>query len=150
MRKTMWQDDCRLELCDRVERLAPDAPARWGKFTAPKMLAHVVDGLRMALGELEVAPKNLPLRYTPVKQLVIYWLPFPKGAPTAPELLSRVVAAEGWTGEVGAFRDAVGRFAAAAGRPSWPDHPAFGRLSERDWGVLVYRHVDHHFTQFGV
>jgi hypothetical protein len=150
MRKTMWQGESRAELCGRADRLAPDAPARWGKFTAPKMLVHVVDGLRMALGELECAPKNVPLRYTPIKQFVIYWMPFPRGAPTAPELLSRQVPIEAWGSEVGAFHDAIARFAAAAGRSPWPDHPAFGRLTERDWGVLAYRHVDHHFTQFGV
>jgi hypothetical protein len=32
----------------------------------------------------------------------------------------------------------------------WPEHPAFGRMSRRVWGVLGYRHLDHHFRQFGV
>ena len=149
MQKTMWQEEARAELCERVGRLTPDAAARWGKFNAPRMLTHVVDGFRMALGELNCAPKKVPLRYTPIKQLVIYWLPFPKGAPTAPELLARVLADDEWESEIIQFRDAVNRFAAASGRP-WPDHPAFGRLTEKDWGVLVYRHVDHHFKQFGV
>ena len=31
----------------------------------------------------------------------------------------------------------------------WPDHPAFGALSRRAWGVLIYRHMDHHLRQFG-
>ena len=53
------------------------------------MLAHLNDSYRMATGELKVKPKNLPLRYTPIKQLIIYVLPFPKGAPTAPELIAR-------------------------------------------------------------
>jgi len=26
----------------------------------------------------------------------------------------------------------------------------FGRLSAKQWGVLMYRHVDHHLRQFGV
>ena len=50
------------------------------------MLAHLNDSYRMCLGELKVKSKHLPLRYTPIKQLVIYVAPFPKGAPTAPEL----------------------------------------------------------------
>ena len=53
------------------------------------MLAHLNDSYRMCTGELKVKSKNLPLRYTPIKQLVIYVAPFPKGAPTAPELIAR-------------------------------------------------------------
>ena len=32
----------------------------------------------------------------------------------------------------------------------WQEHPAFGRLARRAWGVLAYRHLDHHLRQFGV
>jgi hypothetical protein len=32
----------------------------------------------------------------------------------------------------------------------WAAHPAFGRMSHRAWGVLGYRHLDHHFRQFGI
>ena len=76
-------------MADRVKRLNADAKPAWGKFNASGMLAHINDSYRMALGELYVKPKNLPIRFTPIKQLVIYVAPFPKGAPTAPELLAR-------------------------------------------------------------
>lgn len=48
------------------------------------MLAHVNDALRTPLGEIAPAPRNLPLRHFPLKQLIIYLFPFPKGVPTAP------------------------------------------------------------------
>jgi hypothetical protein len=146
---TLFQDEARKTLSERLARLRPDAPPRWGRFTAPRMLAHVNDGLRMALGDLPTAPKDLPLRYPPLKQLVVYLLPFPKGAPTSPELLARVGTAQ-WEAEVAAFPGLLARAGAGAGRSDWPLHPAFGRLSPRAWGVLGYRHVHHHFTQFGV
>ena len=112
------------------------------------MLTHVTDGLRMATGELFVAPKMTPLKFTPIKQLIIYWLPFPKGAPTAQELLARTPGE--WTAEIKQFQDALRQFAAHSERTQWPEHPAFGKLTAKDWGVLVYRHIDHHFKQFGV
>jgi hypothetical protein len=146
---TIFADDARKALNQRLAHLRPDAPPRWGRFTAPQMLAHVNDALRMALGDLPTAPKNVPLRYPPLKQLVIYVLPFPKGAPTARELLGRVDTAR-WDVEVIAFPALIGRAGASAERRDWPLHPAFGRLSSRAWGVLGYRHVDHHFTQFGI
>ena len=86
---TFWNTADRDDICRRVERLTPDATARWGKFTPAKMLAHLNDAMRMATGDLAVASKNSPIRYWPLKQLIIYVFPFPKGAPTAPELLAR-------------------------------------------------------------
>jgi hypothetical protein len=83
-----------------------------------------------------------------LKQLIIYLLQFPKGSPTAPELLegddTSIEAAR--ADLVRGLDDFVNRDDAAP----WPEHPAFGRLTKRAWGVLVYRHSDHHLRQFGV
>ena len=85
--KTVWETAAQRELSDRLSTLSADRRARWGKMSAQQMVCHLAESLRMALGELPVAPKNLPLRYPPLKQLVIYLAPFPKNAPTAPELV---------------------------------------------------------------
>jgi hypothetical protein len=138
----------RADLSARLSRLAPDARPVWGKFTAPRMVCHVSDALRMALGDLPVAPKRLPLRYPVIKQLVIYLFPFPRGTPTAPELLARLP--QEWNGEVQSLRDELQKFSTRTPDEHWPDHPAFGSMSGRAWGVLAYRHMDHHFRQFGI
>jgi LPS sulfotransferase NodH len=46
--------------------------------------------------------------------------------------------------------DLVERFAAAgpAGCTTHP-HSFFGRLTPREWAVLMYKHLDHHLRQFG-
>ena len=148
MSKTMFQAASRAELQQRLARLVPDGAAHWGKMNAPKMVVHLSDALRMALGDLAVAPKKTPLRYPILKQLIIYLAPWPKGTPTAPELLARAPAA--WNGEVVALSALVERFASRSVADRWPTHPAFGSLTGRAWGVLAYRHCDHHFRQFGV
>jgi hypothetical protein len=147
--KTLWNEHARDEICRRVDRLTPDASARWGRFNVAQMLAHLNDAMRMALGELPVAPKRMPIRYWPLKQLIVYALPFPHGAPTAPELLTRCDHAA-FADERAAFRGIVARLVAKPQSDDWPEHPAFGRLSYRAWGVLGYRHADHHLRQFGV
>ena len=130
---TFWDATARDAFCQRVARLTPDTPARWGRFNAAQMVAHLNDAMRMASGELPVAPKNTPLRYWPVKKLVIYVLPFPKGAPTAPELLARCGAADLAT-EQAAFRTLADRVAAKPSTDAWPAHPAFGALTLRRLG----------------
>ncbi len=132
----------------RLATLSPTDTPAWGRFTAPRMLAHVTDALRMSVGELACAPKHIPFaRNFPLKQLIIYWLPFPKSTPTAPELLAREPAS--WAQETAASAALIERFAAGKTPSRWPAHPLFGPLSERQWGVLAYRHLDHHLRQFG-
>jgi hypothetical protein len=148
MPKSVWSEDNRRALLERLERLAPDTIPRWGKMNAPQMVAHLTSWARMAGGELTTKTIPVPLRYFPLKQLVIYWLPFPKGVPTAPELIAR--GPTDWAAETAALRAHIGSFATEDKKAEWPLHPAFGKLTPRAWGVLCYRHIDHHFRQFGV
>jgi hypothetical protein len=116
-------------------------------MSAPEMVCHLSESLKMTLGDLPCAPKSGALRYAPLKQFIIYVAPWPKGVPTAPELLARVPAS--WPNDVKDLNVLLERLAARSAATSWPDHPAFGRLSTRAWGRLVYRHMDHHLRQFG-
>ena len=93
MAATVWDDSVRTSIADRAQRVSADAKAGWGKLNARGMMAHINDSLRMALGDLPVKSKNLPLRYKPIRKLFIYYLPIPKSAPTAPELIARCATA---------------------------------------------------------
>jgi hypothetical protein len=145
--KTLWEREAREELKQRLRRLDPTRGPRWGRMNAPQMLVHLNEAMRMCLNELPVAPRRLPIRYTPLKQMIIYWLPWPKGAPTAPELLEGIPGE--WQTDVASMCAYVDQFATRSREGPWPQHPAFGRMSSRAWGVLGYRHIDHHLRQFG-
>lgn len=146
--KTMFDDAARAGILARIDRITADSRPRWGKMNVEQMLAHIHESMRMACGELSTKPKKLPIRYFPLKQLIVYLLPFPKGAPTAPELLpSDARTIEHSKTELTRVLRA---FAERAATTEWPEHPAFGRMTKRAWGVLTYRHLDHHLRQFGV
>jgi len=145
--KTLWDPRAREELAQRLDRLKPDSPRRWGKMTASQMIAHLVDAMKMATGKLKAADKKLPIRFAPLKQLIIYGPPFPKGAPTAPEVLGR--ECEDWDTECRSLKEMMDAFASFPPEAEFPRHPAFGRLSRRAWGRLGYKHIDHHLKQFG-
>jgi hypothetical protein len=115
---------------------------------AKAMLTHLKLSALMALGELPVVNKGKrAFQVFPIKHLILYVAPFPKGAPTAPELLVSDSA------PVDAIRDElltlVERIGAGPRKGYGPDHPLFGRLSFREWGVATYKHTDHHLRQFG-
>jgi hypothetical protein len=143
----MWDDGRQQEIRNRVGRLIPDRKGAWGSMSAPQMVCHLGESLKMALGELPVAPKASRLRYPPLKQFIVYVAPFPKNVPTAPELLRR--APGDWTGDVTTLLGLVDRVVARGRSSGWETHPVFGALSPRAWGVLMYRHIDHHLRQFG-
>jgi len=145
---SLWDEDPRRELLERLARLTANSRAQWGRMNAPQMLTHVNDQFRMALGDLATVPERLPIRYPPLNHLVAYVLPWPKSSPTAPELLARIDQST-WPVEVATFATLLQRFAALPPDAAWPVHPAFGRLSRRGWALLGYRHTDHHFRQFG-
>jgi hypothetical protein len=115
---------------------------------AKAMLGHLRQSALMALGELPVACKSKRVfQVFPIKHLILHVVPFPKGAPTAPELLVPV------EGDVDAIRSElvslIDRIGAGPREGDGPVHPLFGRLSFEEWGVATYKHTDHHLRQFG-
>ncbi len=136
----------RAAIVARLDRLTERMPPQWGRFTASKMLAHMTDACRMALGELPVRRRNIPLidRF-PVKQLVLYVLPFPKNSPTAREIISRMP--EPFDAERTQLKALIAKLDGNTGKAP---HPIFGPLTPNEWGVLGYKHLDHHLRQFGV
>lgn len=148
MARTLWNETDRKELLSRVQQLRPDLRPLWGRMNALQMITHLTDWLRMAAGEIDSVPRRKIMRFPVVKHLVIYSMPWPKGVPTAPELLAR--KASGWDEEMIDLCDRLASFEKLKSTESWPVHPAFGRMSTRLWGALGYRHTDHHLRQFGV
>ena len=148
MRKTMFDSAARLALQERLSRLTPDTQARWGKFSAPLMICHLIEGMRMTYGDLVIPQKKMFVRLPVIKQLFVYVLPMPKGVSTARQLLARTPTA--WQGEVETLRSLIDRFQTMQRDSPWPPHPAFGALTGRAWGALAWKHIDHHFRQFAL
>jgi hypothetical protein len=146
---TVWDEDVRATLVARVGRLTADTKPAWGRFHASGMVAHLNDSLRMALGDLRVKPKTRLLRPKLIRRAFIYWLPMPKGAPTAPELIARCAGAS-LDAERAAFAQLLDRCGALPPGSPMGEHPAFGDLSYDEYGALIAKHSDHHLRQFGL
>ena len=147
--KTLFDPAARDGIRARIDHLAPRQKPLWGRMDAARVIVHLTAQLRAGLGEMECAPKKTPLNNWFMRRMIVYVLPWPKGSPTAPEFLTQPSAT--WDEDVAALRSAIDRFSARgeAGGP-WSPHPAFGPLTTRMWGVLAWRHLDHHLRQFGV
>lgn len=146
--KTLFQEESRAEVHSRISGLTHESQRRWGKMQAGQMVAHCADQLRLALGDFGSKLSPSPLRFPPLKHAAIYWMPWPHGRVQAPPELFTTQPAT-WNEDVQALRGLIDRFGRADAQAAWPAHPKFGRMSGKDWGVLAYRHLDHHLRQFG-
>ena len=145
--RTLLDPDVERDLTARLQNLSAASRGKWGRMSVSQMLRHLAAALRMSTGDLEVPPRHGLLRRFPIKQLIVFILPFPKDAPTSPALLS--TESLDFEAERSTVRDLLCSFA-KRNVAKWPDHPAFGALSRDEWGILVWKHVDHHLRQFGV
>src|SRR5260370_28775094 len=134
--KTIWNHADRARVLSRMDRITDERKPRWGRMTADRMLAHVVESAKMSIGELQCESKRLPIRWFPLKQLILYVFPFPKGSPTAPELLA---GAEAPVSDLKPeLHRLVDKFAEPRDRHHWPEHPAFASLSREARAQLTY------------
>ncbi len=147
--KTLFNETDRRAILERIERLMPRQAPEWGSMSAHRMVCHLGAALRFCLASECPRRARGPLAHPPLNWLVIYVLPWPKGkAQSPPEFLA--LKPTTWEADVGTLRDLIEQFGARRPTEAWPPSVAFGRMSGRAWGVLHYRHLDHHFRQFGV
>jgi hypothetical protein len=145
---SLRNQNARNSLLERLQRLTPASTRQWGQMDASRMICHLGDALSMALGDLPVKPiKAGPFQYFPLKHLILYVFPMPKGVPTAPELLSSLP--DSFESDRSVVAERIQRMAAAP-RGAGPVHPFFGPLTNEEWNALQYQHIDHHLKQFGL
>ena len=133
-------------IVQRLRQLQPSAQPRWGTLTAPRMVCHLADQLRVGLGDLAVNRVDTFPRRTLLKWLVVYTplRPPPGKIQTAPEML--MAGPTIWAKDLAAVEQLIGRMATT---PTTATHPYFGPLTHAGWGRLAWKHLDHHLRQFG-
>lgn len=147
--KSLRNESDRLEILRRFNALTPELQPQWGRFTAGKMLCHLIDAFRMAHGELATKPPTRrAFTVFPLKHLFLFVIPFPKNVRTAPELLTTDPST--FEQDRQACSALIERYARTPAAGDGPSHPFFGVLTWAQWGVLQWRHTDHHLRQFGV
>ena len=143
---TLLDPTARAVVVQRLRRLSPETERRWGTMSAPQMLCHIADQLRVALGEIPATDRSTLFRRTLLKWLAVNVpLKWPRGRVKTVREMQTSRPAE-WADDLAACEgliERVGMGGAAA------VHPALGPLTPREWGRLCWRHLDHHLTQFG-
>jgi len=151
-RNTLASERDRDELLRRLRTLGPDSVRRWGRMSAHQMVCHLNDAFRMAIGQKPVTCNPGLHQRTVIKWIAIHApVRWPRGIMTVPEVNQEIggTPPADFAADLAELEARVTSVAARRGA-SWPLHPIFGRMSEREWLRWSYRHVDHHLRQFGV
>ena len=150
------------EMHARIDRLLPESDPRWGTMSAAQMVCHVADHLRVALGDTQVNPGKLALRFgsrdvavnpgllrfRPVRHLFVHRLPWPKARFRAPPEMWRTAPGE-WREDIASLHALVDRVGDKPPAEPWGHHPWCGSISGPEWASICWRHLDYHLRQFG-
>jgi len=138
------------ELVERLSNLSITDTPKWGKMSAHQVIVHMTDPLRCALGDRPVPLNPSIFAKWPINKLFSQYLPWPKSAPTAPEFIQGIGGSQ-----LNEFEQdkqelilCVHRFSQHQHSNPFPIQPTFGNLNNNEWARLMWRHINHHLTQF--
>jgi len=137
---------------DRINKLAPESPGKWGKMAVNEMLAHCNVTYEMVYEPQKHKPTGAIAKFILkmfVKPKVVSEKSYPKNSPTAPQFIikdpknfeeekKRLIGFIQKTQQFG--RDAFD------GKESF----SFGSLKTQEWNNMFAKHLNHHLEQFGV
>jgi len=133
----------------RLKSLQPEATRQWGTMDVGQMLAHVNASLETALGR--TSPKRIFLGRIIgklVKRRFLNENPMQKNAPTDKNFV--FTAPQNFTSEkLKAIELFIAFTTAGPSKCTTHPHSFFGKMTAEEWGVLQWKHFDHHLRQFG-
>jgi len=137
------------ELNGRLSQLTPESKRQWGKMSVAQMLAHCSEFMDLALGR--TSPPRGWLGYIfggAAKRSVLNDKPIQRNMPTDKSLM--VNGDRGFESERERLRTSM-RLFSTGGPEKCTKHPHsfFGPMTPQEWARLAYKHLDHHFQQFG-
>ena len=144
---TLYDHASREGIVARVRQVQPTSVRRWGVMAPELLLPHLAGGIRRALEKPATGPVPGPLLGLIKRWLLIHQLPWPKAKIQSPPNSFRVPPTT-WKQDQETVVSLIQAFVTTDADKLTQLHPTFGRMTARDWGVLQYRHLDHHLRQF--
>lgn len=146
--KSFFEDGVYDELTSRLQNLSKDSQPLWGKMDVGQMLYHCQMPLNIILEKETYGVKPNWLVNLLFKKSMYSDKPWRKNLPTAPGF--KITNQKDFNTEKESFSQLLHQLHLERYRDHWHPHPAFGKLTKEQWGKMQYKHLDHHFRQFGV
>ncbi|WP_162418629.1 DUF1569 domain-containing protein [Cyclobacterium roseum] len=150
MQRSVLDSSAVAGLMARVALLTAQTKPSWGRMNATEMLHHCnLANQRILSWNKPVLPGSF--KQKALKFLILHILPsFPKNVKTAAPFETKgKIKPEVFEEEKLLFVSCLQQFA-EPGQGFTAPHPFFGPLNTKEWGKVVWLHVDHHLRQFGL
>ena len=148
--KSIFNLEDKNDIVNRIDQLHPDSKPMWGKMSVSQMLAHCIVPTKISAGETQDKQAFLGKLFGKIaKKQMLAAEQMKKGLPTAKSFIIK---------HEPDFYKSQEELKAAIERLHNTDkaellqrkHPFFGKMTLDEWGLLNYKHFDHHLKQFGV
>ena len=118
-------------------------------MAAAQMMAHCSNALEVATGDRPLKQKLIGKIFAPfVRSSLLGEKPFSRNSPTDPAFI--VTEEKDFEAEKQRLTGIVNRFCERGPeKASVQVHSFLGKLNGEEWGVMMYKHLDHHLRQFG-
>ncbi len=136
---------------ERLEKLNYMSKPQWGKMNVAQMMAHLNVTYDLAYDRIQ-SPASFFTRIMLklfVKPIVTNDKPYKKNSPTAPVFI--IADERDFEKEKAIFINNI-KETEAKGAAFFEGKisASFGKMTAMQWNTQFYKHIDHHFTQFGV
>ena len=148
--KSIFNPTDNAELIDRLNNLAANMPAVWGKMSAAQMMAHCQASMDMAFGNRPIKRHWTGVIFRTLgKHRLLKRGDLDRHIPTFKDF--EITEPRDFDEEKEKFINLI-QTALAKGPTAlvkYP-HPYFSTFKGDEWARLNWKHLDHHLRQFGV
>ncbi|MCL4549406.1 MAG: DUF1569 domain-containing protein [Bacteroidetes bacterium] len=141
----------RNEVIARIEKLSSNDSPLWGKMNVNEMICHISDQIKISHGEIKTEYVGNKFLETVMIKLILLGLPAPKGkVETVKELKQGVggTPPKNFDNDKNLLISKIKEFDSTFPADKKLRHPAFGYMNKKQWGRLIFTHLNHHLKQF--
>ena len=139
------------KIIERINSLTPDTQPAWGTMSVAQMLAHCNVTYEMMYENIHKKPNAFMkiILKALVKNIVVSDKPYQHNSRTAPQFI--IKETKDFAIEKQRLIDYINKTQqlGAAYFDNKESH-SFGALTKTEWNNMLYKHLNHHLTQFGV
>lgn len=147
--ENIFDQNANRELLERLDKLTPETKPLWGKMNVCQMVAHCQKPLDVAEGRLKIKGGIIGFLFGKMAKNNFLNKEIKKNLPTASAF--KINDTPPFETEWSTLKAMVRKFGEKGPEViAEKKHPLFGEMTDEEWGVLQYKHLDHHLKQFDV
>ena len=136
-----------------LSELIPDKKPSWGKMTPQHMVEHLFKTYQVSISEIKLDIFSDERKISVLKKLFLGKRPLPK------EFINPAIGPDLLPLEFPDLDTAILELKKIIQRyedffknnpQEKTAHPVFGYLTKEEWDIFHQKHIEHHFTQFGI